>query len=86
MAKMLLVCGLALLQNVELLSFGPHTDVQQTGFATRGPAAAAPYVGTAALPKLSPEYRDERILSVPNVFSNERLAHAADPMWRNMPA
>ena len=68
MVKMLLVCGLALLQNVELLSFGPHTDVQQTGFATRGPAAAAPYVGTAALPKLSPEYRDERILSVPHAM------------------
>ena len=63
-----LVCGLALLQNVELLSFGPHTDVQQTGFATRGPAAAAPYVGAAALPKLSPEYRDERILSVPHAM------------------
>ena len=68
MAKMLLVCGLALLQNGELLSFGPHTYVQQTGFAARGPAAAAPYVGTAALPKLSPEYRDERILSVPHAM------------------
>ena len=63
-----LVCGLALLQNGELLSFGPTTYVQQTGFATRGPAAAAPYVGTAALPKLSPEYRDERILSVPHAM------------------
>ena len=63
-----LVCGLALLQNGELLSFGPPTYVQQTGFATRGPAAAAPYVGTAALPKLSPEYRDERILSVPHAM------------------
>ena len=50
-----LVCGLALLQNVELLSFGHPTYVQQTGFATRGPAAAAPYVGTTALPKLSLE-------------------------------
>ena len=68
MAKMLLVCGLALLQNGELLSFGPPTYVQQTGFAARGPAAAAPYVGTAALPKLSPEYRDERILSVPHAM------------------
>ena len=46
---------------------GP-TYVQQTGFATRGPAAAAPYVGTAALPKLSPEYRDQRILSVPHAM------------------
>ena len=63
-----LVCGLALHQNGELLSFGPPTYVQQTGFATRGPAAAAPYVGTAALPKLSPKYRDERILSVPHAM------------------
>ena len=52
--RCLLVCGLALLQKGELLSFGPPTTyVQQTGFATRGPAAAAPYVGTAAPPKLS---------------------------------
>ena len=42
--------------------------VQQNGFAARGPAAAAPYVGTAALPKLSPESRDERILSVPHAM------------------
>ena len=62
-----LVCGLALLQNGELLSFG-HPTYVQTEFATRGPAAAAPYVGTAALPKLSPEYRDERILSVPHAM------------------
>ncbi len=66
--RCLLVCGLALLQNGELLSFGAPTYVQQTGFATRGPAAAAPYVGTAALPNLSPKYRDERILSVPHAM------------------
>ena len=34
--RCLLVCGLALLQNGELLSFGPPTTyVQQTGFAAR---------------------------------------------------
>ena len=66
--RCLLVCGLALLQNGELLSFGPPTYVQQTGFATRGPATSVPYVDTAVGPKILPKYLDERILRVPNVM------------------
>ena len=39
----------------ELLSCGRTTYVQETRYASRGPAAAAPYISTTPLLKLSPK-------------------------------